>query len=652
MTNPFNRRQLLAVSAAGLSTVSLVGCDLLSTDPANKNGPGAGDAGAKEAPQLAEQVAAGKLPPLAERLPEKPLVVQPVERAGVYGGEWRTSLLGLADAVWMARTVGFESLLRWTPDFKDIVGNVAEEWEVEDGGRSYLFKLRKGIRWSDGEPFTAADIAFARNDVSNNREMFPSEPRNPMEVEVVDDYTVRFRFERPEGLFIKQQASDAGRDYIRRPFHYLKKFHPKHNPDLEKVLKEEKAEDWVSLFEEKAGMAGGPSAHWANPDLPTLYAWRTTRPAGEGSRIVVERNPYYWKVDPDGRQLPYLDRVSFDVVNDAQVILLKAMNGEIDMQDRNIATPQNKPVLAESRESGQYHFFETAPTEMNTTGITFNLTHKDKVKREIFNSRDFRIGMSHAINRQEIIELVFQRQGQPWQMAPRPESKFHHERLATQYLEYDVDLANEHFDKAGFRRGPDGARLGPNGKPISFNLGFVTSWSPEWADVAELLKQYWDAVGIKINPSSMDRSLWLERSDANDFDASLWAGECGGDFDTVLRPMWFVHVDGTITPGPPWREWYNSQRKAGERPPEPVQRMMELYDQVKDTPDEAEQDALMRQILDLNAEMFPVIGISLVPPGYGVVRNNFHNVPSLIPVSPVYHNPGPTNPEQYFISAE
>ncbi|WP_152362786.1 ABC transporter substrate-binding protein [Microlunatus speluncae] len=640
------RRDLLALGGAGLTTVSLAGCDLLSTAPTDQKGPG-GDAGAKEAPQLAEQVAQGKLPPLAERLPEQPLVVQPVERAGVYGGEWRTSLLGLADAVWMSRTVGAESLLRWTPDFVEVIPNVATEYQVEDGGRAFVFQLRKGIRWSDGEPFTAEDVAFGRNDVVNNRELTPSEPANPAVVEVLEEYAFRIRFERPDGLFIKNQAND--RDIIRRPFHYLKKYHKKYNPDLAAVVKEEDAKDWVSLFEIKAGMVGGASAHWQNPDLPTLYPWRTIKPAGESTRIVVERNPYYWKVDPDGRQLPYLDRVTFDVVNDSQVMLLKAMNGEIEMQDRNIGTPQNKPVLASNRESGGYDFFASNPTEMNTTGITLNLTHKDKIKREIFNSKDFRIGLSHAINRAEIIELVFQRQGEPWQIAPRPESKFHNEKMAKQFIEYDVDLANEHLDKAGFRRGSGGARLGPNGKPITFTLGFVTSWSPEWADVAELLKGYWGEVGIGINPTSMDRSLWLERSDANDFDASLWAGECGGDHDTVIRPMWFVHMDGTITPGPPWREWYHSQGKEGERPPEPIRKMMELYDQVKVTPEEAGQDALMRQILELNTELFPLIGISLPGPGYGVVKNNFHNVPAVIPVSAVFLNPGPTNPEQYFI---
>jgi ABC-type transport system substrate-binding protein len=646
------RRELLGLGgAAFLTTLSLAGCDL-STTPRGERNRGAGNdelLEAKEAPMLAKLVKNGDLPPLKERLPDKPLVIEPVERLGVYGGTWHTALLGVADAVWMDRTIGYEGLLRWSPDFTKIIPNVAESYESSDDGTEHTFHLRPGMKWSDGEPFTADDIVFYQNDVVNNREITPIEAKNPAVAEKVDDHTVRFVFERPEGLCIKKHASGSG-TYVRFPKHYLQQFHKSYNPDVDALVKEEGAEDWVELFGTKACIGLGAGETYMNPECPTVYGWRTITALGDGQRAVVERNPYYWKVDTEGRQLPYLDRVEYEILGDAEVMLLKAMNGEIDMQNRTIGKPRNKPVLAKNREQGNYRFFETVPTSMNTTVIAFNLTHKDPVKREIFNRRDLRVGLSHAINRQEIIDVVFQRQGEPWQTSPRKESVFYDERLATQYLEYDPELANRYLDKTGYtERDSAGYRLGPDGKRIAAQITFVTSWTPQWADVADLLKAFWKEVGVEIVPQAQDRSLWLERSAANDFDIQMWEGELGYDADVLLRPMWYLPLDGTITPGPLWREWYNSRGELGEKPPELVARTLDIYDEIQVTPDEAGQQALMKEILQINADMFNVIGISLPANNYGVVKNNFRNVPASMRDSVTCLTPGLTRPEQYFV---
>jgi ABC-type transport system substrate-binding protein len=644
---------LTTASLAGgssLAGLALSGCDL-STKPrsAGQDTERGRDLSAKEAPMLAKLVKSGDLPALKDRLPTEPLVIEPTERLGVYGGTWHTALLGVADAVWMDRTAGYEGLLRWNPDFKTIIPNVAESYESSEDGIEHTFRLRPGVKWSDGKPFGADDVVFYVNDVLGNRELLPVEPANPAVAEKVDEHTVRFVFKQPNGLFIKQQASSSG-TYVRFPKHYLQQFHKKYNPDIDALVKQEKAEDWVTLFGAKAGFGVGSGETYMNPDCPTIYAWRTVRALGDGERAILERNPYYWKVDPEGRQLPYLDRIEYSVLGDAEVMLLKAMNGEISMQNRTIGKPKNKPVLARNREKGDYRFFETVPTSMNTSVIAFNLTHKDPVKRRIFNNKDFRIGLSHAINRQEIIDIVFQRQGEPWGISPRRESVFYHEQLATQYLEYNLQLANRHLDAAGFsQRDSGGYRRGPDGKRIAFQITFVTSWTPQWADVADMLKASWKEVGIDLSPQAQDRSLWLERSEANDFDAQMWEGELGYDADVLLRPMWYLPLDGTISPGPKWREWYNSRGEAGEKPPEQVAKTLELYDKLKVTPDEEGQHALMKQILDIDAEMFFVIGISLPVSGYGVVKNDFHNVPKSMRDSVTCLTPGLSRPEQYFV---
>src|SRR5690606_14004343 len=136
------------------------------------------------------------------------------------------------------------------------------------------------------------------------------------------------------------------------------------------------------------------------------------------------RNPYYWKTDPEGNQLPYIDRIDYEVMTNLETALLKTQNGEFDMLDRHINTLQNKPILAQTRESGDYKFFDMYSELVNAATITLNMTQPDPVKREIYSNKDFRIGLSHAINRQEIIDTVYRGQGEPWQMSPRKESGF------------------------------------------------------------------------------------------------------------------------------------------------------------------------------------------------------------------------------------
>jgi peptide/nickel transport system substrate-binding protein len=602
-----------------------------------------------EAPELAQRVAAGELPPVEERLPPAPMVVPVVERIGQYGGAWRNALVGGGDNAWIIKIALNEHLVRWDPEWTGVIPNVAESFKVSDDASQYTFHLREGIKWSDGQPFTADDIMFWWEDVYLNEELSPNAPLNPLTVEKLDDYTVRFTFERPDGLFLQNTSAPGGWMYTGYPRHYLEQFHIDYNPEgIDELIAAAGVETWVDLFNAKVGW----NARWENPELPTLNPWVITAPYdGSTTRVVAQRNPYYWKVDPEGNQLPYLDRINYDIFENAETLLLRALGGEIDMIARHINTLANRAVLFDGMERGGYSFFEAVPANMNTVIIALNLTHKDPVKREIFQNKEFRIGLSHAINRQEIIDIVYISQGQPWQAAPRPESPLYHEQLATQYLEYDVDLANEHLDNAGYaERDAQGYRLGPDGQRISFSVEVISALRPDWADALELIQEYWREVGIDMQIRTMDRSLFYTRKDANEHDANVWAGD-GGMVDALLEPRWYVPTSGESNFAPAWARWFNPAvfiGTAAEEPPAATQRQMELYRQLQASPPDAQAD-LMRQILDIAAEEFYVIGVSLPAPGYGIVRNNFHNVPASMPDAWLYPSPAPTNPEQYFI---
>lgn len=621
-------------------------------------------AASKEAPMLAEMVAAGTLPPLEERLPVNPLVVQPTESLGQYGGTWRSGLRGGQDNAWLLRTIGYDYLVRWSPDWSEVIPNLAESFEASADATEFTFKLREGVKWSDGVPFTADDIMFWYEALIMNDEYTAINPvgspwvspisKTKVTVEKIDDYTVKFVFAEPFGLFLQILATPSGPAPTRHPAHYCSQFHAAYTEDLDALIAENQATDWVNLYGLKCGgVPGTPyEALWYNADMPTLYAWDIVTPyGGNTTQVVAERNPYYWKVDPEGNQLPYIDRFVAEIGEDVQVLVLRALNGEIDFQDRHIATLDNKAVFADNMAAGDYSFFDTIPSSMNQVAIALNLNHKDPAKREIYQNKDFRIALSHAINRQEIIDVVFVGQGEPYQLAPRPTSPFYNERLAKQYTEYDPALANEILDGLFPEKNSDGFRLGPDGNPVLVDVQ-VTAVNTSQVDTMELVEGYWEAVGIQTNINSIDRSLFYSRKDANEHDVAIWGGD--GGLDVILEPRWYFPYSGESLFAEAWKEWYNNPSGAGsltapEEPPADVKAQMDLYDQIKASGDPAQQAELMGQLLEMAADQFYAIGIALPAPGYGIVKNTFNNVPSPHPGSWLYPNPGPTNPEQYWI---
>ena len=594
------------------------------------------------------------LPPVAERIGEEPLVLNPIDSIGTYGGTWRTALIGGQDTAWLERTVNYDNLVTWSVDWSEILPDVAKSYEVSEDGRSYTFTLRRGMKWSDGEPFTSADVEFYVNSVRYNTELNPTAPDIEFSIEVADEQTFTITYETPHGFALQRICEAAGVDWTRYPRHYLEQFHIDFNPDgIDALIEENGAADWVELFRMKgAGIPGTPyDARWSNPDLPRLHAWKLVEPYGEGTRVRFERNPYYWKVDTNGQQLPYIDEVVFDVLEDPEVLLLRASNGEIDMHARHITTDQNKPVLAESRESGGYEFFDIVPSSMNTTVFALNQTHKNPEMREIFMNKDFRVGLSHAINRQEIIDVVFVSQGEPWQLAPRQETDWYNETLAKQYTEYDVDLANEHLDKVLPDKDGDGMRLMPNGEPFTFVVEVAAEINPYWTDVANLVIDYWRAVGVNASLNPEDRSLMYSRKAANEHDCAVWGGD-GGLNDAMLEARWYYpHSDESLY-GIGWVVWAenaggNPQAEPVE-PPEAIQQQVELYAQIEQTPDPAAQTELFNELLAIAQEQYHAIGISLPAMSYGIKKVNLKNVPATMPGAWLYPNPAPSWPMTYY----
>ena len=574
MTGAVTRRDVLRVGGVAV-TVAVTGsaCSFLSTKPSGSDADTGTAKKTKEPPTLAAKVRAGKLPPVKDRLPAKPLVVRPAEKIGRYGGAWHLRIKGEAygDAATIYSYAGYENLVRWDPTFKKVVPDIATSYQVNADSTEYTFVLREGMRWSDGKPFGPDDVVFAVQDILMDKRITSIPPFGDMKAAKVDDHTVKVTFTKSNGTFVNYLATRRGAALTDYPRHYLEKFHPKYNPQHAAEAKKIGFKDGITVLQD----VGGTWSFGRNPDKPTLYAWVLTTSSDQKSQVVVERNPYYWKVDPEGSQLPYIDRIVYSVIGDDEAALLKTLNGEID-----VSTPQlkDKPVVAKYRERGDFRLFDVVPEAMNVACIYPNLTHEDPVKREIFNNRNFRVGLSHAINRPEIIKAVFQRQGEPWQVAPRKESTYLRQGDGPSSTPSTTwPRRTRSWTRSTRRRTPGSTpRAGRQAHLVPRRRGHHRAHVGGRAGAGgELL-----AEGRHRRPRQLRQPGDRGRTrPANKHDFSVWAGEGGLDGVVLLNPYNYLPL---LNPysffGVKWADWYNTKGKTGERPPADVRRQMTLYD--------------------------------------------------------------------------
>lgn len=602
-----------------------------------------------EAPILAPLVKANKLPPVDKRLPPSPPVVHPIEKGGVYGGTWRRAYTGLSDLVG-ARRILYDPLVRWSPDF-EIVPNLAQKWEIDKTGSTFTFYLVKRVRWSDGAPFTADDILFYFEDILFDKDLTPSIPKwlspdgVPPKVTKIDDHVIRIEFPKPYSLFLQRLACPEGMELVTKPKHYLKKFHKKYAEpeELEALMKKKKVSSWAKLFEDAASLR---HALFVNTDLPSICAWITKVPA-PATRFVMQRNPYYWKVDPVGNQLPYIDSIVHELLAEPQTILLKAVAGEIDMQGRLLGGMQNAILLVASKSQGKYKLVPKLSTASVGLLLAPNLNHQDPEMRKILSDRRFRKALSHAINRDEINKIVYRGLGVPRQAAPLKESAFFSESYEKAYLKHDPEQAKTLLDEMGIRVGSNGKRMRADGKPLRLTLD-VTVGVPGWVDTAEILASNLDKIGIETDVKSETRELFRQRVHSAVHDIALWPGD--GGMECLLEPRWYLPYSTESLNAPLYGKWYQTRGRQGDEPPAEIKELMEVYDQILTTVSEKKIKELFGKIIAANEENLWVIGLVYEPPDYYVATTNFHNLPKKDFQSWIYPNPGPVHPEQFFMT--
>lgn len=514
---------------------------------------------------LAELVKVGKLPPVDQRLPKDPKIANEMPSSllkyetGKYGGTLRHACLtGRAADVFVMNN---EPLVN-TPGLlgQEVTGNVLKSFKVSDDQKVFTFQLREGMKWSDGAPVTSADVRYAWEDVILNQELTATPPSflksgynpvgAPMKLEILDDYTFRMTSSETYGGFLLVLALEGwmGYENLIKPSHWLKQFHKKYAKaeDLDALIKKDgQVKDWIQLHQKK-------DRPGTNDELtigyPKLYPWLLVTSTQQ--QQVYERNPYYFKVDPTGNQLPYIDKIEVTFVQDSEALNLKFISGEVDYAREALAL--NKMPLYKENEKKGYkagiYNMHITPTD-----VFLNWTFKDPTWRKVLWDLRFRQALSYAIDRKEIIDSIYYGYAEPSKIG-NPE--------------YSPEKANKLLDEMGLnKRDADGFRLGPDGK--TFTIDFVVS-NGLWADLVpttELVVQFWNKVGIKTTLKGVDTGLWWNDSSANNLKATVV------NTQTPVWPMvpkldWWAHW------APLWVTWWYSAGKQGEEPPADIKEFL------------------------------------------------------------------------------
>jgi peptide/nickel transport system substrate-binding protein len=581
-----------------------------------------------EPPSLIKQVESGALPPIESRVPKDHATVDftgTAKKAGRYGGELRL-LMGKQKDTRMitvygyARLISLDEKLRFVPD-------ILKKFEVREG-REFTFYLRSGHRWSDGAPFTAEDFRYFWEDIATNEKVSPGGlpkalmvDNKPPKFEVIDETTIRYTWDKPNREFIPSIAGPRPLA-IYRPAHYLKKYHAKYADmdEIQALITAERKRDWVDLHSSRA--------RWYrmdNIDLPTLQPWRnTTRPPAV--RFVFTRNPFYHRVDMNGRQLPYIDRVMM-ALGEVKVIPAKSGSGDADLQARYLRL-DHYTFLKEGEQRFDYTVHLWKRTQGAHMALYPNLNTADPEWRGLMRDVRFRRALSLAIDRHEINQVIYYGLASEGNNTILPASPLFQPHLQTDWAKFDIKRANALLDDMGLiARNDDGIRLMKSGRPLIITID-TAGESTVQIDVLELIHDSWLKAGIKVFTKPSQREVFRQRIVAGQTVMSVWSGISNGIPTASMSPEELAPTSKYQLNWPKWGMWGQSNGRMGEKPDMPkVTRLFELYRSWLRAGSDEEQVNIWREMLNIQAEQVFSIGIVNSTQQPVLVNNALRNVP-------------------------
>ena len=578
----------------------------------------------QETPSLFAEVANGELPPIASRLPRAPALAE-LETIGRPGGELRMLMASPKDTRLMV-VYGYARLVAYTPALA-LVPDMLETVEVE-GGRIFTLRLRAEHKWSDGEPFTSEDFRYWFEDVAKNPALSPAGlpvallPNGEApKFEVLDAQTIRFSWSRPNPQFLPALAQPDPL-YIYCPAHFLKKYHKKYADKLtlEARVKQVGARNWAALHTKMEAMYRND-----NPDLPSLEPWiLKTRPPAE--RIVFERNPYYYRVDGAGHQLPYIDRIVFTVAS-SKIIPAKTEAGETDLQARYLSF-DDYTFLKAGEAAGGYKVLLWRTGPGSQLALYPNLNVADDAWRPLVRDVRFRRALSLATNRHEINQVIYFGLASEGQNTVLPESPLYRPEYRSLWASYDLSEANRLLDQIGLTRSGDGMRQLPDGRPLDIVVE-DSGESTEKSDVLELIRDSWRQVGVRLFSRPTQLTLFRRRVFSGQTLMSLEKGIENGLATADMSPWEFAPTSQQQLEWPKWGQYLETKGTAGEPPDLPgATRLRSLYQSWLGAAQGEEHAQIWHEMLRIWADEVYSIGLVAGVQQPVVVNTRLRNVPS------------------------
>ncbi len=579
-------------------------------------------------PSLLDEEMAGKMPGVSERLPKNPRVVNLKamgRKPGKHGGTMRM-LIGKIKDIKLIPIYGYARLVGYNEKF-ELKPDILEKVDVKEG-RIFTFYLRKGHKWSDGHPFTSEDFRYAWNDMLTDKKLGRSGLRPNLQVdgkgpvfEVIDETTVRYTWHAPNPQFLPALAAPIP-IYLAMPAHYLKQFHKTYQTKekLAKLLVKNRVKKWYKLHKR---MAREKKA--SNPDLPTLSPWVNTTPL-PADLFVFERNAYFHRVDENGNQLPYFDRITMSV-GTGSLIPAKVGAGDADLQARNLNFV-DYTHLKSSEKRSKYKVLLWKSGKGSAVTLLPNLNVKDPLWRKTLRDVRFRRALSMGIDRHEINQIMFYGLARESGDSMLPQSPLYKEKYQKAWAEHDTKQANIFLDEMGLiKRDEDGYRLFPNGSRVEIIVE-TAGESTLQSDILELIQDQWHAIGVKLIIRGSQRDVMRRRAISGLAVMTIWNGLDNAVASPQMSPSELVPSSQSDLQWPQWGMYVSSKGEKGEKPDlAPVVEMLKSAKRWSKAATTQEKTKAWQEILEIYSDNVFSIGIvngALQPV---VVKNNIVNVP-------------------------